>query len=66
MLVGLTRLISLTKILMFQEALEKTNFYLLDGDRGNAIYGDGTISSTTDRDIFRLEQNEGVLSVARC
>ena len=27
MLVGLTRLISLTKILMFQEALEKTNFY---------------------------------------
>ena len=43
----------------------KNQFLFLDGNRGNAVYGDGTISSTTDRDIFRLEQNEGVLSVAK-
>ena len=36
----------------------------MDGDRGNAVLGDGTISSTTDLDIYRLGQNEGVLSVA--
>ena len=61
---GLTPLTSPTNHLTCLVVLQKTNFYLLDGDRGNAVLGDGTISSTTDLDIYRLGQNEGVLSVA--